>query len=192
MNSTDLSSQSAAVESLIRRLRMDDDMIRGPALQGAGSLGAPAVAPLVAEMCSSPPGTAQAARRALWNVVRFAGRPGAGSQGGAVVSQIREVFGQAPAAIQRELIWMISELGDQRVVPWLSELLDHPELREDARCALMRIPGARALAALRTALSGAEGPFAGALADALRARGESVVDPPSRNRTPDRSTTVGQ
>ncbi|MCC7376234.1 MAG: hypothetical protein IT581_16365 [Verrucomicrobiales bacterium] len=192
MNDADKTLMLQEVEGMIRRLRVDDDMVRGPAFQGAGPLGALAVRPLVGEMGATPPETARAARRALWNVVRYAGQPGGGVQASAVVGEIRAVFGNQSESIQRELLWMVSELGDKSIVPWLAELLDVANLREDARCALMRTPGARATSALRAALSKTEGVFASDLADALRARGESITDPPSRSRTPDRQTSVGK
>jgi hypothetical protein len=192
MNNADKTLNLREVEGMIRRIRVDDDMVRGPAFQGAGPLGAPAVRPLVDEMRAPPSDTAQAARRALWNVVRYAGRPGGGLQASAVVGEIRAVFEQSPEPIQRELLWMVSELGDRSIVPWLADLLEVANLREDARCALMRIPGARATTALQAALVKTEGVFASALADALRARGEAIADPPSRKLVPDRPTAISQ
>ncbi len=87
---------------------------------------------------------------------------------------------------------MLSEIaGDESVQPMAGLLTDN-EVREDARAALERIPGARATAALQTALAAAPADFKPALAQALRKRGVQVQGYPSANLTPSRKTTVKQ
>ena len=72
----------------------------------------------------------------------------------------------------------------------MAALLADEEAREDARAALMRLPGNRATAALRAAFRAAPEPFKYALADALRKRGAQVEGYPSQKLAPSRQTTV--
>ncbi len=180
----------------IARLGSADDAVRGPAWQQAGPLGLAAVAPLAKAMTGPDPETARAAKRALWNVVHFAARPpggGASEAGRAVANAIAAVLGpdSTPVQARREWVWMLSVIGEEETVPVLAALLAKEDLREDARCALQRIPGRRGVEALRRALVDASPEFAPALADALRALGETVRGFPSRRLVPTRSTTVG-
>ena len=65
------------VNDLLARIKSKDDSIRGPAWQTAESAGAPAVRPLAEVMMDPDFETARAAKRALYRIVRHAGRPGA-------------------------------------------------------------------------------------------------------------------
>ena len=85
---------------------------------------------------------------------------------------------------------MLSEIGGASVVPRIAELLTDKDLREDARCVLVRLPFPEAVAALKSALATADEGFRPALADALRARGEKVEGYPSRKLVAVAQTTV--
>lgn len=183
-------SGPTSVPQLLDHLRSADDAVRGPAWQHAGPLGASAVQPLVHLMRDPDPESARAARRALWSIVRHAGRPSARGERRTVAEQLAGQLGEGPVAIRRELVWMLSEIGGNRAIPVLARQLADADLREDARCALQRIPSRRAIAALRDALPRADAEFGAALADALRARGEVVEGYPSRKRVPTRSTSL--
>jgi hypothetical protein len=85
---------------------------------------------------------------------------------------------------------MLSEIsGDDAVAP-IATLLADPEVREDARCALMRLPARKSTAALKSAFATAPEEFKYALAESLRQRGEAVKGYPSQKRVPSRATTV--
>jgi len=193
MNDAPTPAVLPAVDDLIRRLRSADDGVRGPAWQHAGPLGAPAVAPLVRTMSDPDRETARAARRALWSVVDYAGRPGADPERAEVAAELSTVLDRVtePVATRREAVWMLSTIADSAAVDVVAARLKEAELREDARCVLQRIPGKQALMALRVALMEATDDFAAALADALRARGEVVPGRPSRRLVPSRITAVG-
>jgi hypothetical protein len=135
---------------------------------------------------------ARSARRALWKIVRYAGRPGAGKEAAAVTAAIIPLLSRGPAAVRRELLWMLSEIGRVPAVAPIAALLADADLREDARCCLERIPGRRSLAALKRAFSTAPDEFKFALAESLRARGEPVHGYPSRKLVPRKSTRVQQ
>jgi hypothetical protein len=75
---------------------------------------------------------------------------------------------------RRHLLWILSEIAGNRSIPHFAALLENPDLREDARCALLRIPGRKSGSALRRALPSAAPEFQGALAQALRSRGTPI------------------
>lgn len=191
-------SPSAAVATspsdLIAKLGNPDDSVRGPAWQQAWSMGPSVVGPLIAAMGGNDHETVRAAKRALWNVVDHSGRPGASSDRHAVVKALIAGLngGGLPVVVSRELLWMLSTIGENDAVGVVASRLADPELREDARCVLQRFPGRSATEALRDALKKATDDFAVALADALRARGESVKDQPSRRLVPVKATGVGR
>jgi len=179
-----------ALNELLAQIRSPDDRVRGPAWQKAGPYGAPAVKPLIAVMAAADMEVARAATRALWKIVRHAGRPGAEEEKLAVASQLAGQLASGPTQVRRELLWMLSEVGGDEAVEPVAALLQEVDLREDARAALQRIPGAKPLAALKSALTVVPEDYRPALAVSLRARGEKVEGYPSRRLVPTRQTTV--
>jgi HEAT repeat protein len=180
------------VNDLVARIKSKDDNIRGPAWQTAGSAGAAAVRPLAEVMMDPDFETARAAKRALYRIVRHAGRPGAKHEAEAVNGELILVLGSAPARVRREAVWMLSEIAGDEAVAAMATLLADPEVREDARCALMRLSGRKATAAFKSAFASAPEEFKYALAEALRERGIKVGGYPSQKLVPSRKTTVGE
>jgi len=183
-------ARAASVEELITAIKSTNDAVRGPAWQNAGPMGAPAVKPLAAVMSDPDFEIARSAKRALWKIVRYAGRPGAEKEARAVQTELVDLLSSESVTVRREALWMLSEIADDRAVPPIAALLKDSTLREDARCALVRIPGAAATRALSSALQAAPADFKPALADGLRARGKKVNQPPSQKLVPTRQTTV--
>jgi HEAT repeat protein len=105
----------------------------------------------------------------------------------ALVGLLAESHG---APVQREALWMVSEIGDDACVAPMAALLADTELREDARNAVERIPGGASLEALKAALASAPDDFKPNLAESLRRRGEEVAGPPSAKMTPVKPTEV--
>lgn len=183
-------ADSTAVSELLAKIRSKDDAVRGPAWQGAGPVGAPAVGPL-AEVMSDPDfEIARSAKRAIERIVRYAGRPGADSERQAVQEELVKLLKHSNVNVRRLAAWMLSEIGDDNAVAPMAELLADVEAREDARCALTRIPGEKATNALRKAMETAPEEFKFALADSLRARGEKVSGYPTRKLVPTKQTSV--
>jgi HEAT repeat protein len=113
---------------------------------------------------------ARAASRALAKIVHYAGRPGTGVQRKEVAAAlIAALCAGQPAGVRRELVWLLSEVGDDEAVPPVAALLSDPELRDDARMVLERLPGIKATAALKAALPQAPEDFKPSLAHGLRA-----------------------
>lgn len=118
---------------------------------------------------------ARAAKKALAKIVRHAGRPGAGEDRTAAVAELLRLLdaGQ-PLMIRREAISLLSEIADDQVVAPLAALLNDPDLREDARLALERIPSGQSLDALQAGLAAVPNDFKINIAQSLRARGVDV------------------
>lgn len=178
--------ESIAVDDLIARIKNTDDKVRGPAWQGAGPVGAPAVKPLAAVMTDPDFEISRSAKRGLYKIVRHAGRPGAKKEAQAVEKELIPLLQDSAVPVRREVLWMLSEIGGDDAVAPMAALLTDKEVREDARCALMRLPGRKTTAALKSAFGSAPEEFKSALAESLRARGEKVRGYPSQKLVPAR------
>jgi hypothetical protein len=172
-------------------LKSTDDRRRADTINAASALGAPCVPTAAQLLADSDTETRRAAKRALDYVVHHAGRPGAAKEARAVETELLASLAAATAAQQkRELIWLVSEIGDADSVKALADLMANADVREDARCALERIPGRASLRALRRALRTVPEDFRPAVADSLRHRGDKVPEYPSRRLVPTKTTTV--
>lgn len=179
-----------SVEEWLTQLKSADPVVNAAACQSAPELGAVAVKPLAGLMADSDFELARRAKRALYRIVRHAGRPGADAEARAVEAELVSLLGSGPVLPRRDLLWMLSEVGTARAVAPMAALLADKELREDARCALSRMPSSKAVAALKTAFKKAPEDFKYALAESLRIRGQSVKGYPSRKLVPVAQTTV--
>jgi len=184
-------ARGQAVGELISKIKDSSPEVRTQAWLEAGSVGAVAVKPLSAVMTDQDLEMARAAKRALWEIVHHAGRPGARDERRAVVSELVGLLNDSPPVpVTREILWMLSEVGGRGAVQPMAQLLTNEGLREDARMALERIPGRRSLAALRTAFEAAPDDFKFNLAQSLRRRGETVSGHPCAKLIPCRNTEV--
>ncbi|KPK43544.1 MAG: hypothetical protein AMJ65_05475 [Phycisphaerae bacterium SG8_4] len=167
--------RNRGVKRLIRRIEDSDAETRTEAWQSAGDVGAPAVQPLALVMTHEDLEVARAAKRAMWKIVRHAGRPGAPNAKTAVVGKLYGLLGaDQPVSVRREVLWMLSEIGGMRAIKPIAELLSDKHLREDARMALERIPIQRAVQALKAGFEIAPEDFKPNLAQSLRKRGVNV------------------
>ncbi len=175
MPSTTVAARNKGVKELMAGIRDDDAKVRTEAWQSAGQVGAPAVKPLARLMSNGELEVARAAKRALWKIVRHVGRPGAGKMKRMVLGRLVELLSDdQPVPVRREVLWMLSEIGDRNAVKPIAALLSDRELREDARMVLQRIPNKAALAALRAGLKAAPDDFKLNIAQSLRQRGAKV------------------
>jgi HEAT repeat protein len=189
LSSTSLAAGS--VDDLIAKIKSPDDSVRGPAWQGAATAGAPAIKPLAGLMTDSNFEVARSARRAVWRIVRHAGSPATNRERQAVQTELLALLKDQPTPVRCEVLWMLSEIADENAVAPMAALLSDPNTREDARCALMRIPGKQVTKAFNNAFKTAPEDFKFALAETLRKRGETVKGYPSKKLTPTKQTTVG-
>lgn len=168
-------AESKAVDKLIVRIKDKSDKVRADALLSAGEVGAPAVKPLATVMTDKELEVARAAKRGLWKVVRHVGRPGAGGEKRAVTAELIALLSDnQPAPVRREVLWMLSEIGQSKSVEAIAALLSNKAFREDARMVLQRIPGRKSLAALKAGLKAAPKDFKLNIAQSLRQRGVRV------------------
>src|SRR5512137_2053906 len=81
-----------AVGELLARIKDGSPDVRTQAWLGAGGIGAAAVRPLSGVMTDQDLEIARAAKRALWEIVHHAGRPGAQDEKRAVASELIELL----------------------------------------------------------------------------------------------------
>jgi len=180
----------ATVETLMAQLRSADENVSGAAWQSAGPCGAKAVPGLGALMAEENFEVARTAKRALMNVVRYAGRPGAEKEARAVQKELVQLLKSKQAVVRKEALWRLSELGDAKAVTAMAALLNDKEAREDARCAIIRMPREAALGAFKRAFNSTPDDFKYALADSLRLLGTPQAGFPSRKLMPNAKTDV--
>jgi HEAT repeat protein len=210
-SAADLTAQTAStaqvqvLDELIAGIKSDSAEKRTESWQSAGKVGAPAVKPLAKVMTDDELEVARAAKRALWQIVRYAARPGANREGPrfaerrqngnperrAVETELTGLLSDdQPVAVRREVLWMLSEIGTRRDIKPIAWLMGNKELREDARMALERIPTMWAVAALKAAFEAAPEDFKYNIAQSLRKRGEQVDGYPCQKLVPTKETDV--
>jgi HEAT repeat protein len=178
------------IQGLIDRIKSPDETVSGAAWQSAGPYGASSVKPLATLMADGDFELARKAKRALYRVVRQVGHAAAVKERRAVERELILLLGSSPCPVQREVIWMLSEIGSPRAIGPMAALLADNALREDARCALTRHPAPSAVTALKSAFAAAPEDFKYALAESLRVRGEKVEGYSSRKLVPTARTSV--
>jgi len=168
-------AKEKAVDELIVKLKGTDDKARAEALLNAGEMGAPAVKSLAKLIADKDVEVMRAGKRAMWKIVRHAGRPGARDERRAVVTELNDLLGDdQTTSVRREVLWMLSEISGRRSIKVIAALLSNKELREDARMVLERIGGRQSIAALKDGLNSAPEDFKLNIAQSLRKRGEKV------------------
>jgi HEAT repeat protein len=183
--STAEAGQSEAVKELLAGIKDASADVRTQAWLNAGPVGAPAVIPLADVMTDDDLEVARAAKRALWKIVRHAGRPRAAKEKRAVEAELIKLLGNnQPVSVRREVIWMLSEIGGRNSIRPIARLTTNMELREDARMALERIPTKRALQALKYRFKNAPEDFKPNMAQSLRKRGVEVDGYPCQKLVP--------
>lgn len=184
-------AQAQGVDELIAGIKSDSAEKRTETWQSAGEVGAPAVKTLAKVMTDDNLEVARAAKRALWKIVRHTGRPGANKERRAVEKELTGLLGKdQPVAIRREVLWMLSEIGARISIKPIAGLMRNKNLREDARMALERIPGKRAMTTLKAAFEKAPEDFKPNIAQSLRKRGEEVDGYPCQKLVPTKKTDV--
>ena len=188
--------EELTLNTLVAKIKSDDPEVRTQAWLGAGRVGAVAIKPLAKLVAEGELEVGRAAKRAMWKIVRTAGAPDGGDAKQAVVEELIGLLGpQQPAAVQREVLWMLSEIGGDETVAAVREIPDglkNKEIREDIRCCVERIPGRASIDALVEALEAAPNDFALAIAQSLRARGVEVDSEkyPCQKMIPTKQTSV--
>ncbi len=176
---------AANVNQLINTIKTGDADARYAAWRAAGPAGAAAVAPLAELIDSTDKGASRAATEALGRVAHYAARPSAPpvERQAVAVELLRVATAPRPRMVRAEALHLLGFVGNGNTVPPLARLLNDPEVREDARLALERIPGPQSLRALEEALRRAPADFKPNLQQSLHNRRltrASVGTQPSR------------
>ncbi len=175
----------------LARLQSDDEEIRSHAWFNAGPMGAAGVSGAAFLITNPKVETARAATRALQQIVRYVGRPGADKERKAVVKVLLPLLGgQHAQAVRVTALLCLSEIGGDEAVKPIAALLVETQVREAARMALERLPGPPSLAALTSALGSAPEDFKPALAQSIRSRGGEVPNIPDAKLVPCKPTRV--
>jgi hypothetical protein len=182
------------LDSLIAKIKDKDDKVRAAAWQAAGSVGAAAIRPLAGVAKDGELEVARSANRAMWQIVRHSGRPGADAEkketAEALIDLVQDE--QQPVQLRRDVVWMLSEILDDGAIdpPAAARFLTDADLREDVRAALQRIGGKNAIAALKAGLEAAPDDFKPSIACGLRALGVEVPSVPCQKLKPSKKTSV--
>lgn len=183
--------EELTLDLLIERIQSKDDAARAAARDQAGAVGAKAVLPLAKIAAGGELEMARAANRAIQNIVYHAGRPGAEGEAKAVAAELLRLLGNSqPLQLRRDVLWMTWQIAGEEAVEPIAALLANPDLHEDARMALERLPGDKATAALKAALASASGDAKPALAHSLRVRGVETPGVPDLRLKPTKPTSV--
>jgi hypothetical protein len=186
-----MSMEELTLDLLMEKIQSSNDAERAAARDGAGPVGAKAIAPLAKVAATGELEIARAANRAMQNVVYYAGRPGAEGEAKAVAAELLKLLGDdQPLQLRRDVLWMTWQIANGEAVEPVAALLSHAELGEDARMALERLPGDKATAALQAALASAAEADKPALAHSLRVRGVEVPGVPDLRLKPVKKTSV--
>lgn len=139
--------------SLMADIRSGDRGLRHRAIVQSTLIGTPLIADL-GRALGGDPAIVRAAQEALRRVVHHAARPRAASERRTACRELLKLTDPAlPRAARVEALSLLGCVGNADVVPGLAGLLKDPDVAEEARMALARLPGSaarRALAATRT------------------------------------------
>lgn len=178
------------VEELLAALRSTSPETRTTAWSQAGTVGPPALVPLADLLTQADLEVSRAAKHAMWKITRTVGAPGASDKPAAIAALLGLLADERPSVVRREVLWMLSEIGDGACVATMSRLLLDRDLHEDCRAAVERIPGSESTTALQAAFAAAPEPLKYPLAQSLRDRGIDVPDNPCQKLVPQRETSV--
>lgn len=160
-----------AVGGLLANIEHGDNPTRQSAAKQAYLVGTPAIG-LLAEVCGGiDSGAAKAALEALQRIVHNAARPGAGGERLAAAQQLTKLIGgDQPHSVRADALKLLGCVGGPSEVTAIADLIHVPDIREDARMALERIPDPSADVALRNCSRTVPADYRAAIDQSLRHR----------------------
>lgn len=164
-------SDNQALFALLLAIQGQDKEASAEAIAKATSVGARAIVPL-GGICSGPDrSAAKAAGEALRRVVHHAARPGAASERKAAARQLlRMIRKEWPRQQRGEALYLLGLVGGSESVAAIAEQMKDPDVGEEARMALERIPGSAATRALQQASRTASADLRPAVEQSLKHR----------------------
>ena len=126
----------------------------------------------LSDLCSSEDKpVSKAAKGLLEAIAHRAARPGAKEEAKEVSEKLLDVASSSrPVLVRAWALHLLGFTADGRAVPKIARLLEVPEVQEEARLALERIPGSAATSALKSASKKTVAPFRSNVEQSLRAR----------------------
>ncbi len=163
---------AADVDEVVAKLKSADGGERRAGWTAAKELGAEAVLPIAALIDAARGDIPLAGKLALRKLAH--GTEAGSERRTAVSTAIAEALGAKDLSLfaRRELAELLGSIGGDEAVPALERLLRESRLRDVARRALERVPGAAATRALIGALEGTAGTFHESLISTLGTRGD--------------------
>jgi len=150
---THTANTNTTIEEFLAQIRSSDAEARYKAWQSAGPMGAAAIQPLSDLAAGEDKLVALAANGAMEKIAHYAARPGTGNAAEAVSKELLKVADSPrPRMVRTNLLRLVGFIADSRSIPGLVQLLSDPEIREDARLALEKIPGNAATEAFKKAV----------------------------------------
>src|SRR5262245_24984258 len=125
----DRSEAGVEVEMLIAEIQNPHEKVNGPACENAGAYGAAALRPLGALLQDPDFETRRRAKRAMYKIVRHSSVPGVSSEKKAVEAALIPLLMKPSAAMRRDILWMLSEVGSGQAVEVVSVLLSDQDVR---------------------------------------------------------------
>ena len=155
---------------LFNKIRSADPAARQAAWQTLGKLDA-AVGSLCDAMGSADKPIAKAAKYLLEAVVHRAARPEAATEALSVTKELVKVANSRQSvAVRGYAVHLTGFTAGHDAIYWIAPLLTPPDVQDEARMALERIPGSAATNALKNAMKTATPAFRAALAQSLANR----------------------
>jgi HEAT repeat protein len=139
-----LAASPENVALFLQDIASPNPQVRYMAWRFASRRGARAVVPLGDLAASEDKGVAKAAQGALQEIAFYAGRPDAQDEARAVAEQLLLLTAPSrPRAVRANALHLLGFVADKPLALAIARLSQDPEVGEDARMALQRIPGAR-------------------------------------------------
>lgn len=142
------------IDSIITAMTQGDDASKLQANIDAAELPADAVEQLAMIYNGEDRVRSKTAGEMLKMMTHHAARPGAKSEARKITGQLAKLTGnQSPKSMRILALDMLGYVGGPEAIPVLSRQLSDPDVQDQARMALERIPSSAALTALRKAKS---------------------------------------
>jgi hypothetical protein len=160
-----------AVGGLLTNIKHGDAAARSVAVSQSPLAGTSAILPLGKVYGGTDPAASKAAGDAIHKIVHNASRPGAPAERESAAQQLAQLIGgEQPRQVRADALKLLGFVGGPGQVSAVAELLHVPDVREDARLALERIPDPSAEAALKNAARTVSEEYRPALDQSLRHR----------------------
>lgn len=165
----------AAVKALVEKISSADVAARVEGVEQAATVGPDALGALGAILGGDDPSADRAAQESMQRITFKAARSPATAK--AASRQLVQLIGKdRPYKVRSESLYLLGFAADTAAIKAIAGLLTDPEVRENARMALERVPGKEAEAALMQVAKAVPADYRPAIQQSLRHRRQSPKD----------------